>query len=432
MRVLKMAVPAALLLVLSTTGTPWQLAFSTGVQTSLPTQQVQQPGSTGPTHGGSSYVCSQRGLGSGLSVSVGSNGNLHISFSGRTVGVGPQAILSAWSAYSRCVTTSPTLSQVICSTIHDARHNLQTCYVDLKIKPVAWQHTSPSTPPTTTTIAGATASCLAQLQQPTITVAHPSIASMSYYPAHTWLLNLPVEYAFKNAPAPAPQLTGQTSASCSATPLSRSYTIPHQPGQKRSYTVVTNDATGSVRLQISNFATTSVTPGPASVTMALADNPTQTLASEPSCPAHSTLVAPAQLPNYQGNLPEYASYFKAHQICTITPSGLGWEQAAVGHQPIIFNLGQEWIFHTSYRVTGTITTDYSGSTVAYYPSGAVRTISTYNQPSTTPYSGAQHNVTLPVLASEYHSPPIAVDFVTGVECSFIRGTVTCPHTGSAG
>ena len=435
MRILNGAVAAVISagVIMVTVPTPqFQLAGSASVKTQLSTSPPPPPpGTPASTHHGSSVVCSQHGLGSGLSVSV-SGGSLHISYHGTAAGSGKAAILAAWNAYKSCVTTSPTVASIQCSSIHDAGHFATSCSVNLGIKPTKWTTSTPATPPGGVSILSAQSQCLAELHNPSVAVAHPQIASMSYYPAHTWLLNLPVEYSFKTSPAPAPKLIGQTSASCSTTPLYHSYKIAHQGGQKRIYAIVSQSATGSVHLQINGLTVTSVTPGPASVSMALASSPTQTIATEQVCPVHSALVAPAQLPNFQGNLTAYTAYFAAHQICTITPSGVAFENAAVSKQPVIFNLRQEWIFHASYRITGSITTDYAGTTTAYYASGATRVVSTYSTPSTTPYSGPTHNTTLVAQATEFHSPPIAVEYVVGVECSVVRGTVSCPQTGSAG
>jgi len=394
--------------------------------TPLPT-----PGHPGVGGGGSSVVCSK----GGLSINTQLNNNtLTINYSGISVGASESQVLATWNAYKNCVTTSPTKADIICTTIHDAHHNLAICRISLRIIPIEW-----GTPggggggPPGTLVSGAIAQCTADLSNPVVYVPKPSIASMQFYPQRNWLLNLPVEYKYTDGSTPQPSLQGQLSAYCPVSIPSSSYRVsgshPIVKGYKYLYTSITSGAYGSVTLNAGGLSVDGVHKGKAQVAMALYANPNQLVASSPACPHSSTLIPPSQLPSNQGNLAAYASLYQSRQICTVTPTSQNFQSVAFNKQAIMFELNQTWTFDVSYSITGSVSTNYYGSQVAYYSGKngeTTRLISSYNTPSTTPYGPQSYFKSMNVQANEYKSGPIAVNYVVGRECSVVGTTVTCP------
>lgn len=348
------------------------------------------------THGGggSGYVCSQHGLGNGLSVSE-SGGKLHISFSGKTVGQGASAILSAWSAYKNCVTTAPTLSQVVCGTIHDASHNLQSCYVNLRINPIKWSGaptSTPGNPGTLINVPAITQSCEAHFN-PGVQASKVSITGVNVLPSAKWLLNLPVEYAYSSTAAPTVSFQGSTGTSC--------------------HVAIGNKISGTVNVGASGLAY-NVVPGPATVQMVQYGSNTPVGPSQLCNYHNNTLIPVSQIPNYQGDLPAYQSFFQSHQVCTFTPSGASFQGVAFNKTPIQFYITRSWIIHYSYTESSSVSVTQSGHTQVLSNSSA-------------PHSGVTS------VTASYRSPtPLRVLYIVGQECSFIRGTVTCPQTRSAG
>jgi len=402
-------------LILMSGGT--QLTSQTGPTAPTPTQKVtaQTHGSTtststGGSSGGSSsgstpgsnVVCSQNGL-RGVSVTD-AGGVLHISYHGSTVGAGEASVLAAWYGYKNCVTTAPTLSSISCSEIHSVGHYASVCSISLKIKPTAWNSSHPSAPSSkiTSTTQSETAACRASLD-PSVQRGTASATSASFLPSAKWLLNLPVEYTYTKTAAPSLSLSN-VSKTCGISIASTA-----ADGFQ--------GASGTASVTASGFHVIGVTPD---TQVELIDAVTgQIVFSTTACVNPKPLIPLSKLPNFQGNLAGYANFFSSKGVCTLTPTGAAYQAAAVAKQPVYFKVNRAWVYRYSYSLTGT-------STVTYTMQGhkLPSTTSTTNFGSTTK--------TTAVVGPSYTSPNVAVDYITGVECSFLKGVVSCPNTGSAG
>ena len=372
----------------STSSNSGSLTVSTTGQT---TTTTSVPGSTTPAgSGGNNYVCSQHGLGSGLSVNT-SGGYLHISYSGWSKNTADTAILAAWSAYKNCVTTAPSISNVICSPFSSGTVITYVCSVSLKIKPVKWTGapgSSPGNPGTLVNVAAITQSCEASFN-PGVQASKVSITSVNVLPSAKWLLNLPVEYAYSNTAAPTVSFQGSTGTSC--------------------HVAIGKKISGTVSVGASGL-TYNVTPGPATVQMVLYGSNTPVGPSQ-SCNYHNNaLVPPSQITNYQGNLPAYQTFFQGHRVCTFTPSGTSFQSVAMQKQPIQFYIKRSWTVNYSYTESSSVSVTQSGKTQNVGSSSA--TVSN----------------SIPVTATFRSPDPIRVMYIVGQECSFVNGTVSCPQS----
>ncbi len=393
------------------------------------------PGSPGGGHGGNGYVCSQSGLPGGASATL-SGGELTLSYAGHSVGSSMASLLSAWNSYKDCVTTaSDAPPQISCSLLHDASHAGDACSFTLKAEPVKWGSQQSGSPGGVYGggIPSMISSCAASLQNPTITVSTPSIASMSYYPTKTWLMNLPVEYTYTEGAIPTPHLSGQLSNNCSTT-LNQQPILLNEPGltAAHQYAYEYQSAYGSASLSVTGLTAGTPSPGPAYVNMVLADNPSQLVASLPACSAPHQLIPPSSLPRDTGELAAYSTLYAEHGICTVTPSAQSHESfqsVAINKQPIIFELSQDWTVNATYYITGSTTTTYSGYTAVYSDKTGrlVRIANSYTDSYPQPYQSGPITGTANVQSTEFKSKPIRVDYVTGNECSLVGQTVTCPQ-----
>ncbi len=346
-----------------------------------------------PTHthggGGSTAVC--RTWVPGASTSV-VKGTLTVNYSG---GVPPNEVsrvLAALAAYASCNTTAPQHHQVQCMAAVAGPSN---CSVIFTTKASGWgsvPSSIPGNPATLINVAGVTKSCEASFN-PGVQASKVSITGVNVLPSAKWLLNLPVEYAYSSTAAPTISFQGSTGTSC--------------------HVAIGKKISGAVNVGASGL-TYSVVPGPATVQMVLYGSNTPVGPSQ-SCNYHNNaLVPPSQIPNYQGNLPAYQSFFQGHRICTFTPSGTSFQSVAFQKQPIQFYITKSWIIHYSYNESSAVSVTQAGHTQVLSNSSA-------------PHSGVTS------VTASYRSPtPLRVLYIVGQECSFIRGTVTCPQTRSAG
>lgn len=343
------------------------------------------PSSTSPGAGGSTAVC--RTWVPGASTSV-VKGTLTVNYSG---GVPPNEVsrvLAALAAYASCNTTAPQHHQVQCMAAVAGPSN---CSVIFTTKASGWgsvPSSSPGNPATLINIASVTRSCEAHFN-PGVQASKVSITGVNVLPSVKWLLNLPVEYAYSNTAAPTVSFQGSTGTSC--------------------HVAIGKKISGTVSVGASGL-TYNVTPGPATVQMVLYGSNTPVGPSQ-SCNYHNNaLVPPSQITNYQGNLPAYQTFFQGHRICTFTPSGTSFQSVAMQKQPIQFYITKSWIIHYSYNESSAVSVTQAGKTQAL-------------NNSSTPRSGVTS------VTASYRSPnPIQVMYIVGQECSFIRGTVTCPQS----
>jgi hypothetical protein len=113
------------------------------------------------------------------------------------------------------------------------------------------------------------------------------------------------------------------------------------------------------------------------------------------------------LPNYQGNLAACANFFGGKGVCTLTPTGLAYQAAAVAKQPVYFRINRAWIYTYTYSLTGS-------STVSY-------TLLGHKLPSTTSSSNfgtstKNYVATAPV----FQSAPVPIMYIVGQECSVVK------------
>jgi hypothetical protein len=354
-------------------------------------QTTSTPASTGRTGGHSSggggggYVCSKNGL--PISTSVNSSGYLTISYTGSTGGITAQTI-QKYQQYADCVTSA---KQQMSTTCH--MHMVNGCIESLNITPIKWSGGSVGSngsPGTLVNIPAVIKTCKASFS-PQVQSSKVSITGLQVFPQTKWLLNLPVEYAYSSSATPTVSFQGATGKSCNV--------------------AIGKAISGSVNLSASGLSY-HVSSGPAKVSMTVFGQPGNVIATSQACDYHNnTLIPPSQLPNYQGNLAAYQTYFQGHRICTVTPSGTSFQSVAVHKTPIQFDLTRNWEVSYSYNESSSVSITQSGKTSS---AGG----------SSTSVSG-----TVPITAT-YRSPtPIYVSYIVGQECSFTSSSgIVCPQS----
>ena len=373
----------------STSNNSGSLSVSTTGQT---TSTSSVPGSTTPAGGGgNNYVCSKNGL--PISTSVNSKGYLTIQYAGSAIGLTPQDI-SGYQQYASCVTSAQQKIAVNCSvvsTMAGAAAYLKSCHVKLNIIPVKWTGapgSSPANPGTLVNIPAITQSCEASFN-PGVQASKVKITGVNVLPSAKWLLNLPVEYAYSDSARPTVSFSGSTGTSC--------------------HVAIGKKISGAVSVGASGL-TYNVTPGQTTVQMVLYGSNTPVGPSQ-SCNYHNNaLVPPSQIPDYQGNLPAYQSFFQGRRICTFTPSGTSFQSVAFNKTPIQFYITRSWTVNYSYTESSSVSVTQSGKTQNV--GGSSTTVSN----------------SIPVTATFRSPGPIRVMYIVGQECSFVSGTVSCPQS----
>jgi hypothetical protein len=402
----------ALAFTIAQAGVGWQLTGGTTLGGGTQSVTITLPGSSGSSSGsssgGSGAVCSRSGLG-GVNVYV-TGGKLHMVYSTTTGLGGISAIESAWNSLKNCITTSASTATILCEPnvlAAAAGGGLPTvCFVQFKVNPVKWGHTSQGSG---NTVAAQVATCAANLHPYVYVTAPASQISFSAYPSGTWLLNLPVEYYYSNTAPPSLGL-GNTSAQCGI-----------------SISNGTTTGTGTATVTASNFQYQS--PKPVLITKVSLMDSGQTIAVL-SCPHPKPLISPSKITNYYGQLNRYAAFFANQGICTVTPTGSIYQTIAINHGAVYFKIKRQWAYQVSYQLTGSAHVTYTTThTITHKKKGHKPTTTTT---TTVTYSNSSSNLGTVSKSfvdgsqPSFTSQSFAMKYITGVQCSLVNGTVTCP------
>jgi hypothetical protein len=289
------------------------------------------------------------------------------------------------------------------------------CYVRFSTTPVKWGGT-----PGASGTPGWISSCEANLGSPTITIpAKLAAATISYAPAKMWLLNLPVEWTYKNLPAPSSISTTITSGS-SNTCYGPTYSGTYHPQKGETVTkylslsvTIANHVSSTHYLSRSGVAGNIYPDSP--LEQRAGYNSSRSLQTV-YCDSPHPLLNPNTLPDYTV-LSQYSQLFSRNSVCNFDPDTqriLNWVAAIHEVAPtsktgstVQFVLSQQYQYAVNYSATGSETSNCFTDTT--YASGRVVDQSCSTNSS---FTFPTHSETVEASAVLAKSAPVAIDFVT--------------------